>query len=125
MDSLDYSDYNGSATQEFPYWQPLIAIEIIIHFAVMLYHQFYSGISLFSISPDMLRFWYVTFYSLFFHCNHHSFFCTLAGVEDYLGNWLGLFRLYICHYYGFTLSTWSVLSDHTALFHQTKKKKSY
>ncbi len=36
MDSLDYSDYNGSAIQEFPYWQPLIAIEIIIHFAVML-----------------------------------------------------------------------------------------
>ncbi len=37
MDSIDYcSDYNGSAIQEFPYWQPLIAIEIFLHFAVML-----------------------------------------------------------------------------------------
>ncbi len=36
MDSLDYSDYNESAIQEFPYWQPLIAIDIIIHFEVML-----------------------------------------------------------------------------------------
>ncbi len=36
MDSLNYSDYSGSAIQEFPYWQSLIAIEIIIHFAVLL-----------------------------------------------------------------------------------------
>ena len=33
---MDYSEYNGSAIQEFPYWQPLIAIDIIIHFAVLL-----------------------------------------------------------------------------------------
>ncbi len=36
MESLNYSHYNGSANQEFPYWKPLITIEIIIHYAVLL-----------------------------------------------------------------------------------------
>ncbi len=38
MESLRYvySDYNGNSTQEFPYWQSLIAIDIILYLAVIL-----------------------------------------------------------------------------------------
>ena len=49
MDSLDYcSDYNGSAIQEFPYWQPLIAIEIIINFAVLLPSTLFWNLTVFT-----------------------------------------------------------------------------
>ncbi len=49
MDSLDYSDYdNDSATQEFPYWQPLIAIEIILNFAVILPSTLFWNLTVFT-----------------------------------------------------------------------------
>ena len=48
MDFLDNSDYNGSAIQEFPYWQPLIAIDIIIHFAVMLPSTLFWNLTVFT-----------------------------------------------------------------------------
>ncbi len=48
MDSQNYSDYNGSAIQEFPYWQPLIAIEIIIHFAVLLPSTLFWNLTVFT-----------------------------------------------------------------------------
>ncbi len=48
MDSLDYSDYNESAIQEFPYWQPLIAIDIIIHFAVLLPSTLFWNLTVFT-----------------------------------------------------------------------------
>ncbi len=49
MDSLDYcSDYNGSVIQEFPYWQPLIAIDIILHFAVLLPSTLFWNLTVFT-----------------------------------------------------------------------------
>ena len=49
MESLDYSDYdNGSTTQEFPYWQPLIAIEIILNFAVILPSTLFWNLTVFT-----------------------------------------------------------------------------
>ena len=48
MDSQNYSDYNGSAIQEFPYWQPLIAIDIIIHFAVLLPSTLFWNLTVFT-----------------------------------------------------------------------------
>ncbi len=48
MDSLNYSDYNGSAIQEFPYWQPLIAMDIIIHFAVLLPSTLFWNLTVFT-----------------------------------------------------------------------------
>ena len=45
---MDYSDYNGSAIQEFPYWQPLIAIEIIIYFAVLLPSTLFWNLTVFT-----------------------------------------------------------------------------
>ena len=49
MDSQNYSDYNGSAIhEEFPYWQPLIAIEIIIYFAVMLPSTLFWNLTVFT-----------------------------------------------------------------------------
>ncbi len=42
-------DYNGSAAiQEFPYWQPLIAIEIIIYFAVLLPSTLFWNLTVFT-----------------------------------------------------------------------------
>ncbi len=49
MEYLDYSDYdNGSTTQEFPYWQPLIAIEIILNFAVILPSTLFWNLTVFT-----------------------------------------------------------------------------
>ena len=49
MDSLYYSDYdNDSTTQEFPYWQPLVAIEIILNFAVILPSTLFWNLTVFT-----------------------------------------------------------------------------
>ncbi len=48
MDSLNYSDYNGSTIQEFPYWKPLIAIDVIIHFAVLLPSTLFWNLTVFT-----------------------------------------------------------------------------
>ncbi len=49
MEYLDYSDYdNGSTTQEFPYWKPLIAIEIILNFAVILPSTLFWNLTVFT-----------------------------------------------------------------------------
>ncbi len=48
MESLHYSDYNGNSTQEFPYWQPLIAIDIILYLAVILPSTLFWNLSVFT-----------------------------------------------------------------------------
>ncbi len=48
MDSLNYSDYNGSTIQEFPYWKPLIAIDVIIHFVVLLPSTLFWNLTVFT-----------------------------------------------------------------------------
>ncbi len=48
MESLHYSDYNGNSTQEFPYWQSLIAIDIILYFAVILPSTLFWNLSVFT-----------------------------------------------------------------------------
>ncbi len=45
---MDNSDYNGSVIQEFPYWQPLIAIDIIIYFAVLLPSTLFWNLTVFT-----------------------------------------------------------------------------
>ena len=42
------SDYNGNATQEFPYWQPLLAIEIILNFAVIIPSTLFWNLTVFT-----------------------------------------------------------------------------
>ncbi len=49
MESLDYSDYdNGNATEEFPYWQPLIAIDIVLNFALILPSTLFWNLTVFT-----------------------------------------------------------------------------
>ncbi len=48
MEFLNYTDYNGNATQEFPYWQPLLAIEIILNFAVIIPSTLFWNLTVFT-----------------------------------------------------------------------------
>ncbi len=48
MESLDYDDYNGNVTQEFPYWQPLVAIDIILYLAVILPSTLFWNLTVFT-----------------------------------------------------------------------------